>query len=127
MTRPTALLTVGRLPKALDIARALHRAGCRVVLAEPFRMHLARVSNCVDAARRVTAPRDSHEIYVADLLALATRERASLVVPISEETPHVAALHARLPGNARLFTMPQAEVVAVHDKYSFNAAAAAAG
>ena len=127
MSRPTALLTVGRLPKALDVARALHRAGCRVVLAEPFRLHLARVSNCVDAARRVRAPRVTPDGYLEDLAALAAREGASLVVPVSEETPYVAALSPRLDANTRLFTMPQADVLAVHDKFAFNELAAALG
>jgi hypothetical protein len=51
--RDTVLLTNGRLPKAMDIARALHRAGCRVGIADPFRMHLTKVSNCVDFGVRV--------------------------------------------------------------------------
>ena len=52
----TALLTLGRLPKALDIARALHGAGVRVIVAEPFRRHLSGVSNAVDRNFVVTAP-----------------------------------------------------------------------
>ena len=42
MTR-TALLTLGRLPKGLDLARALAAEGWRVVVAEPFGWHLARM------------------------------------------------------------------------------------
>ena len=30
-SQPTVLLTLGRLPKALEVARALHAAGCRVI------------------------------------------------------------------------------------------------
>ncbi|MEN9755617.1 MAG: hypothetical protein RLZ07_1999, partial [Pseudomonadota bacterium] len=38
----SVLLTLGRLPKGLDIARSFHRAGWRVIIADPARDHLAR-------------------------------------------------------------------------------------
>ena len=54
MTEPTVLLTLGRLPKALEVARALRGAGCRVIVAEPFRRHLTGASRAV--ARSVVVP-----------------------------------------------------------------------
>jgi hypothetical protein len=125
--RDTVLLTNGRLPKAMDIARALHRAGCRVGIADPFRMHLSKVSNCVDFGVRVPAPRASKSAYLDALRAAVARERAALLMPVSEETAHVSALHAALGEETRVFTMPQAEVLAVHDKLSFVEVARAAG
>ena len=127
MNRDTVLLTNGRLPKAMDVARALHRAGCRVGIAEPFSMHLAKVSNCVDFTPRVRAPRHSKSGYLDDLRVLVARERAAVLVPVSEETVHVAALHGNLGTTTRVFTMPQPEVLAVHDKVSFVAVAETAG
>lgn len=115
----TVILTLGRLPKALDLARALHRAGCRVVIAEPFSMYLAKVSNCVDANVRLTAPAVSKSAYVDELAALAAREQAALVVPVSEEAPHVAGLVGREPPGTRVYSMSQPELLAVHDKLAF--------
>ena len=36
------MITLGRLPKGLELARALAGAGCRVLVAEPWRWHLTR-------------------------------------------------------------------------------------
>jgi hypothetical protein len=50
------LLTLGRLPKALDVARGFADLGWRVVVAEPFKRHLAGASCLVARSHQVTAP-----------------------------------------------------------------------
>lgn len=112
---PTVLLTLGRLPKGLDIARSFYRAGWRVLIAEPFGWHLCGVSRCVAKSVAVPAPNDDREAYLAALLDVIAREGVSLVVPISEETMHVSAL----AGQLSLFTSAQADVLALHDKVRF--------
>jgi predicted ATP-grasp superfamily ATP-dependent carboligase len=119
----TVLLTLGRLPKALDLARAFRRAGWRVVVAEPFRRHLAGVSKAVARSHVVTAPATDREAYLRDLLRVVADEKVDLVLPVSEEVVHVAALHGRLPARTRLFAMPQEVVLAAHDKGRFAAQA----
>lgn len=123
MSAGTVLLTLGRLPKALDLARAFHAAGWRVVVAEPFRRHLAGASKAVARSHVVTAPAIDREAYLQDLLRVAMEEAADLVVPVSEEVLHVAALHGRLPGRTRLLAMPPEVVLAAHDKGAFAARA----
>jgi hypothetical protein len=115
----TVLLTLGRLPKALDLARGFQAAGWRVVVAEPFKRHLAGASNTVARSVQVTAPAVDRERYLTDLLRIIDDEAVDLVVPVSEEVVHVAALHGRLPPRTRLFAMPQAVVLAAHDKGRF--------
>ncbi len=115
----TVLLTLGRLPKGLDIARALQAAGARVIVAEPFRRHLCGASRDVAAVFVVTAPAIDRERYLSDLLAIVARERVRLIVPVSEETVHVAWLRERLPRHVRLYTMPPALVLELHDKRRF--------
>ncbi|MCX7372308.1 MAG: ATP-grasp domain-containing protein [Alphaproteobacteria bacterium] len=110
----TMLLTLGRLPKALDIARSFHAAGWRVVVAEPFARTLVGASRACAAQRQVPAPIAGHAEYLAALGAVSRAENASLVVPVSEETPHVA----HLP-DARLFTMPPQLVLRAHHKQGF--------
>lgn len=123
----TALLTLGRLPKALDIARALHGAGVRVIVAEPFRRHLSGVSRAVDQSFVVTAPAVDGPRYLQELCDLVDAQKVDLVVPISEEIVHVSALHGRLPASCRLLSMPQASVLAVHHKARFVEVCRAAG
>ena len=119
----TVLLTLGRLPKALDLVRGLAAAGCRVVVAEPFRRHLAGASRHVARSVQVPAPREGKAAYQEALLRVVDAERVDLVVPVSEETMHVAHLHGRLPEGVGLFTMPPDQVLALHDKGGFIEAA----
>jgi hypothetical protein len=119
----TVLLTLGRLPKALELARAFHGAGWRVLVAEPFRKHLAGASNAVARSIVVTAPAEDREAYLRDLVRVVEDEAVDLVLPVSEEVVHVAALHGRLPTRTGLFAMPSEAVLAAHDKGGFAAQA----
>lgn len=123
----TVLLTLGRLPKGLDLARSFRRAGYRVIVAEPFRWHLMRVSNAVAKSYQVTAPTVDRERYLDDLLRIVRKEHVELIVPISEETLHVAALKNRLPNHVNVFTMPEETLLTLHDKHSFIRQAEAFG
>lgn len=116
----TVVLTLGRLPKALDIARAFHAAGWRVVVAEPFSRHLTGASRRVARSVATPAPADDHAGYLDALALLVVREQADLVVPVSEETMHVAFLQARLGPGRSVFTMPPDLVLALHDKFRFT-------
>jgi predicted ATP-grasp superfamily ATP-dependent carboligase len=100
---PTALLTLGRLPKALAVARALRTQGYRVIVAEPFAWHLSRVSRDVAKTVQLPAPNDDAGAYQQALLALITQEKVDLVVPISEEAHYVLAIRSRLPPHVTLF------------------------
>ena len=116
----TALVTLGRLPKALDIARALQASGWRVIVAEPYARHLTGASRAVSRSFRVTAPTLDPDQYLLDLQQIIDDESVELVVPVSEETMHVAALHPALSrSGVRLFTMPPDQVRTLYDKFGF--------
>lgn len=119
MGTQTVLLTLGRLPKGLDIARSFHAAGWRVLVAEPFGWHLCGLSRSVAKSYRLPAPNTDREAYLEALLALIAREHVSFVVPISEETMHVAALDQRLPDGVNVFTPHQHRILRLHDKLQF--------
>jgi predicted ATP-grasp superfamily ATP-dependent carboligase len=123
----TVLLTLGRLPKALELARALHKAGARVIVADPFGLHVCRASRSVAKSIRVPAPNTNAAAYLDALEAIIDRESVDLVVPVSEEALHAASLATRLPGRTRLFGPPQDTLARLHDKLAFNRTAAAIG
>lgn len=123
----TVLLTLGRLPKALDLARGFRKAGCRVLVADPYGWTLAGASRHVAHEFKVPAPSAGKAAYLAALREIIAQERVDLVVPVSEETMHVAHLAGMLPEGVRLFTMPPAQVIALHDKAAFVTAALAMG
>ncbi len=114
---PTVVLTLGRLPKALDIARSFAAAGWRVVVAEPMRRHLAGASRAVARSVALPSPAEQPRAYREALAAIVAEERAELVVPVSEEVLHVAQLGAHL--RARVFAPPAERVVFLHDKHCF--------
>lgn len=115
----TVLLTLGRLPKALEVARSFKRAGWRVVIAEPFAWHVSRLSRVVDKSLRVTAPAEDRGRYLDQLLDIIRSQAVDLVVPVSEETMHVASLHDRLPARTTMYAPSQAALLSLHNKYEF--------
>lgn len=123
----TVLLTLGRLPKCLDVARAFAGAGWRVLVAEPYRRHLTGASRAVAASFVTPAPAEDHDAYLAAVREIAAREGALLVVPVSEETMHVAHLAGKLPAGCELFTMTPELVLRLHSKLAFPAFARSLG
>lgn len=117
------LLTLGRLPKGLELARALHAAGCKVYVADPFGVHLSKPSRSVTKACKVTAPNEDQQQFLADILGLVERYGIDLIIPVSEEAVHVALLADLLPPSTELFCAPPAQMLQLHDKYAFIAAA----
>lgn len=123
----TVLLTLGRLPKALELARALTAAGCRVLVADPFGFHLCRASNAVEKSYKTPSPHSHQEQYLTRLLDIVAREKVDLVLPVSEEALHVSLLKNRLPDGTRLFALSNEVLQALHDKYTFAQIAEKAG
>lgn len=123
----TVLLTLGRLPVALDIARSFAAAGNRVLIAEPTRLHLASMSSAVDRCLRVTSPVRDREAYLTDLLGIINAEGVDLVVPVSEESMYVAALHDAVPTGTAIFSAPQDQMLTLHDKFRFTTVAQSLG
>jgi glutathione synthase/RimK-type ligase-like ATP-grasp enzyme len=122
----TVLITLGRLPKSLDICRSFAAAGWRVVVAEPHARHLCGASNSVTRSVRMPAPADGKGAYL-QLLADAVRKHgADLVVPVSEEAMHVAFLPQIVPG-VPVFAMPARTMLALHHKGHFIQTARDAG
>ena len=115
-TIKTVLLTLGRLPVALDIARAFDAAGWRVIVADPWAMHLLRMSKSVSKSLVVPSPRADVSGYCDELARIVSDESVELVIPVSEETVYVAALRDRgLP----VFCMSQDKTLGLHDKARF--------
>lgn len=116
----TALVTLGRLPKGLDICRALASSGWRVIVAEPSERHLCGLSCSVAKSVQLPRPNDDPNVYVDALTALIEREGVSLVVPVSEEIMHVSRIGPRLPQDVRFFGVGHDALLPLHDKYRFN-------
>ena len=127
MSNQTVLITLGRLPKALELTRGLKQAGCRVVIAEPFAWHLCRLSNSVDACYTLPAPTTDPLGYRESLLDVIEHERVDVVVPVSEEALHVLDTQPHAPAQVRFYSPPRETIMSLHDKLSFARDARNAG
>lgn len=116
----TVLLTLGRLPKALELARALYSQGARVIVAEPFGLHVCKASRAVHRSIRVSAPNTNPEAYSDEIADIIRRENIDLVIPVSEEALYATAIADRLPDSCRIFGPGHEQIVRLHDKLLFN-------
>ena len=115
----TALLTVGRFPAALTLARGLHQHGVRVIVADPMKRQLCSVSRSVAKTHQVAPPNTDIAGWERDILAIIERENVTDLIPTSEEVCHVANLAPRLPETTR-YVGPSPEWIAQwHDKLQF--------
>ena len=111
------LLTGGRAPVTLDLARAFHRAGHTVFMAESLRGHLSQPSNAVKAHFVVPAPRQETEAFLAALKKIIEENQIEVLIPTCEEVFHIAKGLSDLP--CRVFTQPLATLDAYHNKWRF--------
>ncbi len=127
MANRTVLLTLGRLPVALEIARSFADSGWRVVVAETRGLHLCRASRSVAQSFLVPKPQAGPAAYREALSAVIRKADVSLVVPVSEETPYVSGLSEAQRHGASLFCSSTPDVLRLHDKLEFNRTAAGLG
>ncbi|MEM9288912.1 MAG: ATP-grasp domain-containing protein [Pseudomonadota bacterium] len=121
------LLTLGRLPKGLELARCLNAAGCTVYVADPFGTHLSKPSRAVAKSFKVTAPNTDSAGFLSDLKTIIRNHNIDLVIPVSEEVPHVAQLHGQLPDTVRVLCPEIGQLMRLHDKFQFIDAVRQAG
>ncbi|MEM1287293.1 MAG: ATP-grasp domain-containing protein [Pseudomonadota bacterium] len=123
----TVLLTLGRLPKGLDIARSFHALGWRVVIAEPFGWHLCALSRSVARSYQIAAPNDDPAGFRRDLSRIIEREDVDLIIPVSEEIVHVSAAVSALGKASLFFGQKPEDLLKLHDKFAFARLLEAAG
>lgn len=113
------LLTGGRSPAALELARLLWRAGHPVVMAESVGWHLSRGSRAIARQVVLPAPAQAPAAYVDALEALLRRERIDLLVPNGEEIFYIAAALEKLTAVCPVLCPPLESLLPMHDKGRF--------
>lgn len=126
-TERTVLLTGGRAPATLELARLFHAGGHRVVVAESAGRHLCAHSRYVARSYRVPPPRTKTDAYIAELCQIMQKERVDLLVPTCEEIFYVAHGRERLRAYGAVLVEPLPVLRALHDKWLFQERAQAAG
>jgi len=117
------LLTGGRAPAALELARLFRAAGHRVYVAESAPYHLCRVSRSVERSFVIPAPAYDPGGFVRSLVAIAKEHRIDVIVPTCEEIFYISKELERFAGVCRVFAPPLEELERVHHKGRFIQAA----
>jgi len=106
------LITGGRAPIALDLARTLRRAGHQVHIADVFKTRMLGRFDQHTYASPVHAP----VAFAADVNRLNAKLRPDLIIPLCEEIFHLARLaEPTLP----LYAPPLATLMRLHSKFAF--------
>lgn len=113
------LLTGGRAPVTLDLARMLHRAGHRVYVAESAVCHLCRLSRAVEQCYAVPSPRHETEAYLLEMKRLVQVCQIDLLIPMCEEVFYIAQEAERLRDHCRVLVSSLEQLHELHHKYDF--------
>ncbi|HQV95792.1 MAG TPA: ATP-grasp domain-containing protein [Anaerolineales bacterium] len=111
------LLTGGRAPVTLDLARAFHRAGHSVFMAESLGGYLSQPSNAIKQSFVTPAPRQETEAFLSTLKRIIEEHQIDLLIPTCEEVFHIAKGLGSLP--CRVFAEPLEKLDVFHNKWSF--------
>lgn len=119
MAGSTVLITGARAPVALHLARLLHGAGRRVILADSPARPIAAASTACAAYHRLPPPRFAGEAYAKAVEALVRAEGVETVIPTCEEVFYLGQIWRDRAMPARLFAPDMAMLARVHDKHAF--------
>lgn len=111
------LVTGGRAPVALDIARRLRKSGHLVVMADSLQDALGFRSNAIDSAVLLPRPVDGIEAYIKRLNEVIAKHTIETVFPTCEEIFFLAKARDQLA--APVFGESFDALRRVHDKATF--------
>ena len=113
------LLTNGRSPMTLYLARLFETAGHEVYVTDPQRIHYCRFSNKVKKCFVVPSPRFSPLEHIASLVEIVDNVDIDLVVPTWEDIFLIAKHKDQFPKSCKLFLSDFELLNTVHNKWSF--------
>lgn len=113
------LLTGGRAPATLELARLFRRAGRDVGVADSWPVTVAGLSRAVSARFLVPSPRFAYQAFEARLSDVARTFLPDVLIPTCEEVFWVARASERLEPFTRVFSPTLEALRELHDKGAF--------
>lgn len=121
MNTKNILLTGGRAPVTLHLARMLNNKGHNVYVAESEAIHLCQKSNVVKGNFLVPKPNENQQNYVDKLIQLCKENSIGLLIPTCEEIFHIAKLRELFTvNNIHVFCTTIDILRLLHNKFTFN-------
>ncbi len=119
--RQKILLTGGRAPVTLELARLFHRSGYEVYIAESFTNNLCRFSAKVKRSFTVPRPNQNPEAYRNSLIKIMNSAEIDWLIPTCEEIFWIARwkpeIEALCPG--KIYCTDFDALIRFHNKYTF--------
>ncbi len=113
------LITGARAPAGLHLARLMHGAGHRVIMADSLRQTISSVSTACDAYEVLPRPIDGLSAYAEAVKQVITRHNITQVIPTCEEVFYLAQIWSdAMP--AQLFAPDISLLARAHNKYDFT-------
>lgn len=113
------LLTGGRAPVTLELARLLSQAGYNIFIAESLKHHLCRHSQAITKNFLVPPPRQNPQAYISALIDIIKQEKINLLIPTCEEIFYIATGLKELSLFCQVFTETLDKLNLLHHKYEF--------
>jgi predicted ATP-grasp superfamily ATP-dependent carboligase len=113
------LLTGGRAPATLELARMFYSVGHQVFLAESVRSCLTSASRALTASFLIPPPRQQPKEFLQALLEIIRQNQIDLLIPTCEEAFHIARKHAVLSDYCTVFIEPLEKLRPLHHKAAF--------
>lgn len=117
--RKRILITNGRFPVSLDLARQFYTAGHVVYCVDPMEYHVCKFSIAVPQCKQVPAPHHDPQGYIEAVKEWTYEWNIDIIVPIHEEIFVLAGCNQPEILN-RLFAPPFDLLVKLHHKYEFS-------
>jgi len=111
------LLSGGRSPAALELARAFHKAGHTVFMAESARGHISLPSNAVTENFLVPPPRQQTSAFIHALKKIIIENKINILIPTGEEIFYIAMERDEIP--CAVFVESLTKLNQLHSKWSF--------
>lgn len=113
------LLTNGRFPVTIDLARQLKRAGNTVYCVDPMEYHICKFSNAVKKSYYVDAPHVKPQGYIDGVKKAIREQNIDMIIPLHEEIFYLAK-SGEPEILDRLFAPDFKVLLRLHNKWEFS-------
>lgn len=113
------LITGGRAPVALELARLFQKEGILVQMAESFPYALSKSSKKIEKWHVVAPPKQAFSQFIADLTRIVIDEKMDLLLPTCEEVFYIAKGREKLSPYTTVFADEPGKLRILHDKAAF--------
>ncbi|HZF32536.1 MAG TPA: carbamoylphosphate synthase large subunit [Candidatus Angelobacter sp.] len=113
------LITGGRAPAALDLARQFHRSGHVVFAADSAPWMLCGASRAIAKSYRLPEPKRKPHEFAAEVARICGTEAIDLIIPTCEEVFYLGRFKDDLEAHARVFCPGIEDLHRLHSKWEF--------